>query len=320
MWFRRKAVNRRLHRDTVLDVKMRSDQEKSGRRRWVARVLAWCFGLVIAVGAVCFGGSWMLSYFIIDNSVFALRHIIVQTDGIVAAEQVRQWGGVAEGINVFRLDLVRIKRDLELAPVVQSAAVERILPDTLILMIVEREPVAQVYSVRPKAGGVEFEPAVYLLDSAGSVMMPLSRSQTVAPSGQSLDGLPVVTGIPGPDLQPGRVLTSIPVRSALQLIADFENSTMAGVAQIKQIDIHGPDVLRVVTTQDSEITFGAHGVGDQLRRWQAIYESGLRTGKAVGGLDLSVTNNIPVRWLEASAMPASVIKSSKPPRTKRKHV
>ena len=49
---------------------------------------------------------------------------------------------------------------------------------------------------------------------------------------------------------------------------------------------------------------------------------GLRFGGFTvnGTLDLAVTNNIPLRWLEASAVPPAAPKSPKPLRPKKKHV
>lgn len=54
--------------------------------------------------------------------------------------------------NLFALDLARIKRDLELAPAIQSAAVERVLPHTLKIRVTEREPVAQIVVPSLRAG------------------------------------------------------------------------------------------------------------------------------------------------------------------------
>jgi len=56
----------------------------------------------------------------------------------------------------------------------------------------------------------------------------------------------------------------------------------------------------------------------QLRRWHKIFIEGQQFSKAVASLDLAVTNNLPVRWLEASAVPPASPRSSKLPR--KKHV
>ncbi|HEY3914248.1 MAG TPA: hypothetical protein VGN61_07155, partial [Verrucomicrobiae bacterium] len=58
----------------------------------------------------------------------------------------------------------------------------------------------------------------------------------------------------------------------------------------------------------------------QFRRWRIIYDQYQKWGKAVATLDLSIDNNLPVRWVAASTVPAVLPHSVKPPRIKRKHV
>ena len=61
------------------------------------------------------------------------------------------------------------------------------------------------------------------------------------------------------------------------------------------------------------------GTGDfeaQLRRWRAVADLGIKAGRLVRTLDLSVSNNVPVRWLEASAVAPVPPKLIKPLRKK----
>jgi hypothetical protein len=110
------------------------------------------------------------------------------------------------------------------------------------------------------------------------------------------------------------------VQAALQLILAFEHSPMAGVVDLRRIDATAMDVLVVTTGQGSEITFGLVDLEQQLRRWHEVYDSAQRVGKAIATLDLAVSNNIPARWLEASAVPPTPPRLPKPLRTKKKHV
>jgi cell division septal protein FtsQ len=89
---------------------------------------------------------------------------------------------------------------------------------------------------------------------------------------------------------------------------------------LKKIDAGAPDVLIATTSQGNEVTFGLIDMEQQLRRWYEIYEMGQRTSKAIASLDLAVTNNIPARWMEASAVPLTPPKLPRNLRTKRKHV
>ena len=96
---------------------------------------------------------------------------------------------------------------------------------------------------------------------------------------------------------------------------------MAGLVDLKHIDVSAPDVLVVTTGQGSEVTFGLQDLDQQLRRWRGIFDLGQKLGKAVSVLDLSVTDNIPARWVEAGGLPATALpRLPKPLRTKRKHV
>jgi cell division septal protein FtsQ len=64
-----------------------------------------------------------------------------------------RWSGVREGENLLGLDLARVKRDLELVPLIRSAAVERVPPNTLRIRVSEREPLARVLAPQAASSG-----------------------------------------------------------------------------------------------------------------------------------------------------------------------
>ncbi|MEI6783787.1 MAG: FtsQ-type POTRA domain-containing protein [Verrucomicrobiota bacterium] len=319
MWRKRKPKNRRLGREQVLDVKLRSSQVRAARTRVTALSLGAVFATVFGLYLLYRGGDWALNRLVYENKAFAIQEIDVQTDGVIAVDQLRRWAGVKPEENLLALDLARVKRDLELVPLVQSVSVERILPHTLRIRIAEREPIAQVNVPRllPK-GGLEL--SVYHLDAEGWVMLPLDPRQRATPPSQPADSLPVICGINPNVLQPGRRLALPQLQAALQLLLAFEQSPMSGLVDIRRVDVASPEVLGVSTGQGSEVTFGLTDVEQQLRRWHAIFELGKKTGSAVATLDLAVANNIPLRWLEASAVTPTAPKSPKPVRLKKKHV
>jgi cell division septal protein FtsQ len=318
MWPRRKSKNRRLGREFVLDVKLRSSQVRAGRIRMLAVTLAAVFGTVFGVFLLWRTGEWALQRLVYENKAFAIEEIDLQTDGVIAVDQLRRWMGVKSGENLLALDLARVKRDLELVPLVQSVAVERILPHTLRIRVVEREPLAQINVPRPRPGG-GVELAVFQIDGDGWVMAPLDSHQRANESSPPAEQLPVISGINANEVQPGRRIEAAQVQAALQLIAAFEHSPMAGLVDLKRIDVSAPEVLLVTTGQGSEVTFALRDADQQLRRWREIFDQGQKLGKAVATLDLAVTDNIPARWVEASVT-ASAPKLPKPLRTKKKHV
>jgi cell division protein FtsQ len=319
MWFKSKSKNRRLNQTRVLEVKLRSSQVRSARVRMFAIALGVSMGTLLGLYLVWRAGEWTLDRLVYENKSFAIQQIDVSTDGVISPDQIRRWSGVKPGANLLALDLAVVKRDLELAPVVQSASVERILPGTLRIRITEREPVAQVDLPRPRSGG-GIELVVFQIDTMGYVMLPLDPRQRAVPLSQAEDELPVISGINVGELQPGRKVESNQVQAALQLLAAFDGSPLAGLVDLKRINVAAPEVLVVTTGQGSEITLSLGNFDQQLRRWQAIHEWGLKMNKVISTLDLAVPNNIPARWLEASTVPPSAPHPAKPQRNRRRNV
>jgi cell division protein FtsQ len=263
------------------------------------------------------GGEYALDKLIYENRTFVLQEIDIQTDGNISADQLRRWTGVKPGSNLFSLDLARIKRDLEMIPLVRFASIERVLPGTLRIRVQEREPLAQANILHFKReGGLEI--AVFHIDPEGFVLLPLDPAHRAAPLGAPAQ-FPIMSGIDGNQLQPGKRIEIPQVKAALRLISAFENSPMYGLTEVLRVDVSVPDVLVVTTSHGGEVTFGLTNIDQQLRRWREIFDVGKKTGRAIATLDLAVANNIPVRWLEAAVLPPPP-SISKPSKQKKKHV
>ena len=310
--FDRKQKNRRLNRVHVLDVKLRSDQVRKSRLRLGALAFGALFGTLFVAFVLWRAGGWVLDRLVYENPAFAIREVEVQNSGVISVDQLRRWAGVKSGENLFALDLARVKRDLEMVPIIGTVAIERVLPHTLRIRITEREAVAQVNLVRTKPGGGA-EVVVYHVDAEGFVMLPVDPRQRTLPLIQTDDALPILSGIRINDVQPGRRISSLQAVAGLSLISQFAFSPMAGLVDLRSIDVSASDVLVVTTGQGSEVTFGLRDLDRQLHRWREIHELGLRMKRNVASIDLAVSNNVPVRWLEANVSPAPV----KPPKTTR---
>jgi cell division septal protein FtsQ len=317
MWFKRKAKNRRLGREFVLDVKLRSSQIRAARARMAAIALGVVFAAVLGMFLVWRGGAWVLDQLLYENRAFAIEQIDIKTDGVLAVDKLRRWSGIKYGENLFALDLGKIRRDLGMVSIVKSVSVERVPPRTLRIRVCEREPIAQINLARPRAGG-GFELATYHLDEEGYVMLPVDPRDRAHPPIQPPDPLPEIVGPNANELQVGRRLESASHQAALQLITAFEHSPMAGLVDLKRIDSSAADVVVVTTGQGSEVVFGLTNSEWQLRRWAGVFGAAQRLGKSIATLDLAVTNNIPLRLVDAD--PLSPVVPKLPKSTKKKHV
>ena len=319
MWFKPEQKNRRLGRRHVLDVKLRSRQMQATRLRLGAVVLAVTFGTAFGLYLFWCAGEWALDRFVYENSEFAIHRVDVQTDGMIAPDQLRRWSGVKPGDNLMALDLGSVKRNLDLVSTIGSVSVERVLPGTLRIRVMERQPVAQVDVPRTgQAAGIVV--TVYQLDADGYVMQPLDPRLCVIPLAQVRDQLPVIAGLNVYQLQPGQRVESPQALAALQLIGAFDRSVMAGLVNLRRIDVSSPGVVVATTGQGGQITFGLDNLDQQLQRWREIYDLGQRMNKAIASVNLAVSNNVPVRWMEVVAAPSALPRQNNPPLIRRKNV
>ena len=318
MWFKREPKNRRLNRGHVLDVRVRSDQVRAARTRLVSIALGVTFGTVFGLYLFWRTGEWALDKFVYENSEFAIQRVDVQTDGVIAPEQLRRWTNVKLGANLIALDLATVKRNLELVSAIDSVSVERILPRTLKIRVTEREPVAQVNVPIATASG-EIAVSVFQLDMNGYVMKPLDPRLCVIPLSQMSAQLPVVTGLNVYQLQPGHRVESPQAQAALQLIGAFNHSPMAGLVDLRRVDVSQTGVVVATMGQGSEITFGLENLEQQLGRWRKVYDLGMSKNKMIASLDLAVANNVPVRWAEIISAPV-MKKNYNPAKNRRKNV
>lgn len=320
MLFKRKSKNRRLEREFLLDVKLRSAQIRANRIRFAGLVFSSLFALIFCGVILWRGGEWLLNRCLYENDAFRIRHVQVQTDGVIATNHIQRWTMLKSTQNLLALDLAKVKRDLELVPLVQSASVERVLPHTLRIRVEERAPVAQVPMVQAKPGG-GYEQMIYHVDASGFIFHPLDPRLRARPGDMPDEQLPTISGVDARELRAGRPVHSEQFVAALELIRKFGHSTMLDYADLLRIDLSTPDVLHVYTAQGSEVFFGLNNFDQQLHRWRLVYDQSLRWGKAISSLDLSVANNAPLRLVEATPSTVPRVKTVKPStRTKKKNV
>jgi hypothetical protein len=320
MWFKRESKNRRLNRGHVLDVRLRSDQVRAARMRLAAIALGVTFGTVFGLYLLWRTGEWALDKFVYENSTFAIQNIEVQTDGVITPEQLRRWSNVKPGANLIALDLASVKRDLGLVPAIDSVSVERVLPCTLKIRVKERVPVAQV-NVPTDGGAAGIAMAIFQLDLNGFVMKPLDPRECLVPLSQLSAQLPVVTGLNVFELQPGHRVESAQAQAALTLIGAFDHSLMAGLVDLRRVDVSSLGVIVATTGQGSEITFALNNLEQQFGRWRGVYDYGKRMNKGdIATLDLAVANNVPVHWMAAGGPPVTTPKKSSPAHPRRKNV
>jgi hypothetical protein len=316
----RKKTKKKLERQWMLDVRSRAKPLQALRLRLAASALAISSGIVLVLLLCWKGGEYALDRFVYTNPTLSVAQVRIETDGIIPVDQIAAWSNVRKGENLLALDLGRIKRDLEMVPLIESASVERILPGELIITVREREPIARVIVFAPRESDGLLEPATIYLDEHGMVIPPVLRQLNSAAFDVATKFLPVITGVGSTPFRPGNIVSSAPIRSALKWIRAFQSSPMTGHVDIRAIDVAAQSTLLVTTEQGNEICFAFHDFEAQLARWRTVHGWGLQRTQILASLDLAVTNYVPAVWSSPTNAPATAVRAPQASPYRKKNV
>ena len=140
------------------------------RRRWLVRVAV----LVAAIAAAC----WV----VLASPLLAVRSVQVDGATTLSADQVVAAAGIAEGTPLARVDTARAAAGVGALPQVATVEVTRGWPQTVVVTLAERVPVAVV----------EYDGGRSLVDRDGVLFDSITGSPP--------DGVvPLVVSDPGPD-------------------------------------------------------------------------------------------------------------------------
>lgn len=290
----------------ALEVRARSKSARAFRLKLALNALAISAGLVLVLLTVWKGGEVLLERYVYTNPSFAVADLRIKTDGIIPAEQIRRWAGVKRGDNLLSLNLPRIKRSLELVPLIESASVERHLPRRLVITVIERKPIARVLVFQRSAGG-GLEPSSFYLDRQGMVIPPYARNLNPRAFDEAIRWLPNLAGIEGAQLRPGHKVAQREVLRALEWVAEFRESGMAGRVDVTTVEISDSGTLEIATAQGNHVTFSTRPFAGQFARWRTVHEYALRNSKRIARLDLAVTNYVPAKLIDLTNAPPSAL-------------
>lgn len=137
------------------------------------------FAQFSAVAIVLIGlgwGSYTFIHYFRTAPRFEVDKLSVSGLKRVDENQVLAMAGFEVGTNVFQADLEEIRQRVEQLPWVRYALVERVLPDQIIIKVIEREPI----------GIARIQGQTFQFDVDAAILSPDPISN---PSGPILDGL-----------------------------------------------------------------------------------------------------------------------------------
>lgn len=315
--FGTRPANRRRNRRDELDVLLAAN---TGARRSPGRWWAGPLLFLVLAGLLYAGGGWVVQLvrerWLHRIDRLALRHIEVVRDGLLSEDEIRLLAGVEVGRNALTVDPFRVRERLRRHPRIEEAQIRIDFPDTLHIAVRERVPVARL--MLPRLGSAE---TYLLVDDLGSVFLPFNRGAVPTDVIESEASLPTLLGVNAVGAAAGRPLADPQVLAALRLLATFDESPLVSLADIINVDVATPPVLTLLTRGGSQVTLAAdREFGDQLWKWYSVHRHGLESGLLIASLDLSITNNPPLRWVETPPSTNSVpaVNPTRDSRPKRK--
>ena len=114
------------------NLKVKGRKYASGRERsvWIKRLISVTI-LSVAILFLCFaahkGVRWMRAQLYEDNPRYEIQHLIIESNGTsCTVNNIREWSGVVEGMNLFAISLEEIENRLLKVSTIESVYLERI--------------------------------------------------------------------------------------------------------------------------------------------------------------------------------------------------
>lgn len=284
----------------LLDVKIRVGVERSRRVRAVCGFVCKLTLFASLVTGVWVGGKEALRRFVWENPDYFVREINFATDGALTREQVLNAADIAEGRNIFTVDLAQARSAIEQMPQVESAVVQRQLPNRMSVTVSERRPIAWVAAkgdIDPSSSERSF-----LIDGRGIVL----RSRVVLPEYYHL---PIISGFETENLVPGRRVPAMEMQAALELVRLNADNTRF---QARNIDLAKGYCLVVTDQRRARITFGLDGIERQLSRLNRYLDRAAEERREIQTVNLIVERNVPVTFFDPDAEGATPDETAAP--------
>lgn len=269
------------------DRRFRRSHVRPTRRRapWVGRVLA--VARVAAAGGVLAGGGWFAAQAVTEARVLHVHDIRVRGNEHLARGEVLALLTGLQGQHLLRTDLGVWRRRVLGSPWVEQAALRRVLPSTVEVVIRERTPMA--------IGRIRGD--LYLVDEHGTVI------DHFGPNYAQFD-LPIVDGLADEKAR-GREAPAVDAARA-RLAADLlralgtRDDLMTRVSQIDVANAH--DAVVLLDRDPALVHLGQERFVERLQNYLELYEALHSRVPDIEYVDLRFDDRVYVRPSRASGV------------------
>ena len=315
----------------LLDVRVRPHVSRRIAANHSAR---WVIGTICLVGifaGLFWGVLFAANHLFLRNARYSVKELRVETDGTLTRSQILELAKVTDGANLFAVNLSQVRGRLMDRARIAEAEVRRQLPDTLIIRVKERIPVAWVAPVADlgatalPAAGAESVPAPAMQPASDESAAPAVAANPNAsphpPRSNAIltdaDGLLLETDsltagyvslplirIPGPSkLEPGTRLEDEALRDSLELLGYLREEILSSPFQVEMIDGTVGYCLVVENRLGSQITFSRKNMRDQVKHLNRLLAYSDSQGRQLASANLMAHRNLPITFFPDGYQP-----------------
>lgn len=255
----------------LLHAKTPEKRSESMHKAGAVILLAAALGGIVWI--VLAGSAQIRQWLFARNEQFMIRHMDVSSSGRLSREHIKEFGGVSEGLNLFEIDIDKVRRKLEDGPLVESAEVQRRLPETLVIRVSERTPLARI--AHGQAG------FYFTVDRKGHVLGLASSKMST---------MPVIKGFSDRGISPGSVLQDGGAIDALNVISMCDDSPISQVVHITSIDVSHPDYLDLSLEGKIKVFLPRNPSRNKLEDLVVYLRE---AGGRISFIDLTLDRNVP---------------------------
>ncbi|VGO15271.1 hypothetical protein PDESU_03853 [Pontiella desulfatans] len=248
-------------------------------QRTVVLTIACCLLLALLVGVVM-GFRWVNRKLYAENQRFEIQNLLISCNGKLTEEYIREMSGLSEGMNLFECSFKEIEGKLLEVSMIESVYLERKLPNTMIVKVKERVPVAQII-------GRQATRYPFMVDRYGYVM----------PHRRKLATLPVIKGL-DIDLGLGQPASHSDVETALKIVAMCESSTyLHTFVPLESIDLQYSDYVYLYLKNGVRAKIPRFSLEPRLHKLASVIKIETGRGLKVKTVDVTLdTAKVPVTY------------------------
>lgn len=224
------------------------------KRRFMESRLAYSLEVIACVGALVWFGNEFYVY-IRTSPDFQVRKVKIEGTEALARQTVLEHAGITKKDNVFFFDTRGTMARVEAMPYIRACSIERTFPDTVILTVEERKPVATLI-VHSRA---------YEIDANGIVLRQYAPGELpLAPFFTNVGGLEFV--------ELGEQRKEPAFLAAFEVWRAFSATTLPESLTISELSAPHKDDIRMYCDEiPYEIRWGRGNFYEQAQRFEILW-------------------------------------------------